>query len=389
MTRILYATGGPAREIALTEDGALIEYLREDASAASTEAIYLGIVRRVMPGMSAAFVDIGEEKMGFLPLNENSATFAGQPLRTGMRVAVQVRRAAQGTKGAFLTRDITLCGETVLLMPMNRHIGVSARVTDAEDIAALKTLGAEIAGERFGLVMRRAAAEADPQAVRGEADSLLAHWEAVAKALPTAHAPSMVDRPRTLLDALLEDELPRGIDALVTEDAALAESLAGRLPCRVEEAGVMERHGLIRQRNEALQRRVQLPGGGNLVIDPCEALTVIDVNTARHSGESLRRTVLETNLEAVREAARQMRLRNLGGIVLMDLIDMTEEDDRAAVLDALREALARDRVKTVVHGYTSLGLVEMTRKRVRRTLAQDWAEPCPRCGGSGIIPRQA
>ena len=150
MTRILYATGGPAREIALTEDGALIEYLREDASAASTEAIYLGIVRRVMPGMSAAFVDIGEEKMGFLPLNENSATFAGQPLRTGMRVAVQVRRAAQGTKGAFLTRDITLCGETVLLMPMNRHIGVSARVTDAEDIAALKTLGAEIAGERFG-----------------------------------------------------------------------------------------------------------------------------------------------------------------------------------------------------------------------------------------------
>ena len=389
MTRILYATGGPAREIALTEDGALIEYLREDASAASTEAIYLGIVRRVMPGMSAAFVDIGEEKMGFLPLKENSATFEGQPLRTGMRVPVQVRRAAQGTKGAFLTRDITLCGETVLLMPMNRHIGVSARVTDAEDIAALKTLGAEIAGERFGLVMRRAAAEADPQAVRGEADSLLAHWEAVAKALPTAHAPSMVDRPRTLLDALLEDELPRGIDALVTEDAALAKSLAGRLPCRVEEAGVMERHGLIRQRNEALQRRVQLPGGSNLVIDPCEALTVIDVNTARHSGESLRRTVLETNLEAVREAARQMRLRNLGGIVLMDLIDMTEEDDRAAVLDALRVALARDRVKTVVHGYTSLGLVEMTRKRVRRTLAQDWAEPCPRCGGSGIIPRQA
>ena len=116
MKRIVYTTSAPNREIALTEDGVLIEYLREDASAASTEAIYLGVVRRVMPGMSAAFVDIGEEKMGFLPLKENSASFEGQPLRTGMRVPVQVRRAAQGTKGAFLTRDITLCGEYVLLM---------------------------------------------------------------------------------------------------------------------------------------------------------------------------------------------------------------------------------------------------------------------------------
>ncbi len=374
MKRIVYTTTVPNREIALTEDGVLIEYLREDASAASTEAIYLGVVRRVMLGMSAAFVDIGEEKMGFLPLKENSATFEGQPLRTGMRVPVQVRRAAQGTKGAFLTRDITLCGEYVLLMPMNRHIGVSARVTDAGEIAGLKALGAEIARGRFGLVLRHAAADASETAVRGEAEALLAHWEEVAERLPTAHAPSCVDRPRTLLDALLEDELPRGLDGLVTEDAALAEQYAARLPCEVEAPGVMERHGLIRQRDAALQRRVPLPGGGNLVIDPCEALTVIDVNTARHTGESLRRTLLETNLEAVREAARQIRLRSLGGIIIMDLIDMAEEADREAVLAALREALARDRVKTVVHGYTSLGLVEMTRRRTRRSLYQDWAE---------------
>ena len=228
MTRILYATGGPAREIALTEDGALIEYLREDASAASTEAIYLGVVRRVMPGMSAAFVDIGEEKMGFLPLKENSATFEGQPLRTGMRVPVQVRRAAQGTKGAFLTRDITLCGEYVLLMPMNRHIGVSARVTDAQAIAATERSAAKPPGTaRPGAAPRGGGRSGDGGARRGGGPAR--PLGGGGRRPPNAHARH--GRPSgTLLDALLEDELPRGLDGLVTEDAA-RWSPACRIAC--------------------------------------------------------------------------------------------------------------------------------------------------------------
>ncbi len=389
MKREIYVQSSTPRHLAVVEDGKLVEYLKEREDASAAEGIYLGRVERVVNGMQAAFVSIGQEKNGFLPLKERSATARLQPLSSGARVLVQVKKEAQGEKGAFLTRDITLCGQYVLLMPCNRYVGVSARVTEEADKSALRALGAELSGGQFGLVMRHAALEAAREDVQAELETLLSAWHEVEKQAPTAHAPSLLYRPRTLLDGLLDDYLPRGVTCVVTDDETL--SIEGvpveRTAC--EKGSLMESAGLTRARDKALERRVWLESGGNLVFDLCEAMTVIDVNTAKFTGKrALEATIRQTNLEAAQEIARQVRLRNLGGMILIDLIDMEAEQDRQDVLNALETAFAADRVKTVVHGFTSLGLVEMTRKKVRAPLWQDWMEACPACRGAGRVRKE-
>ena len=232
--RTIYVKAGTPREIAVAEDGKLVEYLLDDGASVA-EAIYLGRVERVVPGVKAAFVDIGQEKNGFLPLEERSRSVQLPPLRDGQRVLVQVKKDAQGVKGAFLTRDISLCGEYVIVMPLNRYIGVSARIEDEGLREAMKKLGQTITGGNFGLVMRASAPGAEEADIREEAETLLARWEAVSKAAPTAHAPSMIHRPRTLLDSLLDDYLPRGVDSVVTNDEDAARQLSGMLPVTVTE----------------------------------------------------------------------------------------------------------------------------------------------------------
>jgi len=381
--REIYIQSGPRREIAVVEDGKLVEYLLEDERDAAAEAIYVGRVERVVPGMKAAFVDIGQEKNGFLPLEEKNQLHAPK-LQSGMSVLVQIRKEAQGTKGAFLSRDISLCGETVLAMPLNDMIGVSSRITDAAQRRALQELGREITGGAYGLVMRSAAAEASEDAIREEAESLMARWEEIRRAAPTAHVPSMIQSARSQLDMLLDDYRPRGIDCIHTDDEALAAQLREIAEVRLSKPGVMALMGLTRQRDKALERRVWLDSGGNLVIDPCEAMTVIDVNTAKFTGKrQLEETILKLNLEACGEIARQVRLRNLSGIILIDMIDMIADESREKVLEALRAAFASDRVKTVIHGFTSLGLVEMTRKKSRRPLRDDFTQECRHCRGRG------
>ena len=386
--RTIYVKAGTPREIAVAEDGKLVEYLLDDGASVA-EAIYLGRVERVVPGMKAAFVDIGQEKNGFLPLEERSRSVQLPPLRDGHRVLVQVKKDAQGVKGAFLTRDISLCGEYVIVMPLNRYIGVSARIEDEGLREAMKKLGQTITGGNFGLVMRASAPGAEEADIREEAETLLARWEAVSKAAPTAHAPSMIHRPRTLLDSLLDDDLPRGVDGVVTNDEDAARQLSGMLPVTVTEEDPMAASGMAAQRDKALRRHVWLDSGGSLVIDRCEAMTVIDVNTAKFTGKrDLEDTILHLNLEACGEIARQVRLRNLSGIILIDMIDMETEEHREKVLELLNECFASDRVKTVIHGFTSLGLIEMTRKKSRRPLEDDWTLPCPHCQGAGRVPKE-
>ena len=371
MSRVLYAVGG---SLAVRENGVLVEYMPLASAAESTaEAIYLGRVTRVMSGMDAAFVDLGQQRNGFLPLQEKSKSFQNSALRPGSRVPVQVQREAHGEKGAYLTRDISLCGEYVLLMPMNRYIGVSARVSAEDERNRLRALGAALAGDRFGLVMRAASVNARRADVAGEVEELYSRWTAVQAAVPTAHAPSLLYRPRSSLRRLLDDYLPRGIDCLYTDEAAAAESAAGL--CPVQPAKADEALALRAEAKQASAHRVWLKNGGNLVVDECEALTVIDVNTAKFTGSGdSRHTVLQANLEACAEIARQLRLRNLGGIILIDLIDMQGEAERERVLSELETACAADRVKTNIHGFTSLGLVEMTRKRSGRTLREQWTD---------------
>ncbi len=382
MKREIFVAGRP-REIAVMEDGRLVEYLVEDGDAFGAESIYLGRVERVVSGMQAAFVDIGQEKCGFLPLEERSRSATLPKLQCGMRVLVQIKKEAQGTKGAFLTRDITLCGEYLLFMPCNRYIGVSSRVEDEDDRRALRAMGAQMSGGAFGLVVRASALHAAPEAVEQELARFQQAWERLNREAATAPACTLVYRPRTLLDGVLDDYLPRGVDRVVTDDPSL--TVPG-MQTEIAAGDLMQRFGLTAQRDRALQRRVWLDCGGNLVIDPCEAMTVIDVNTAKNTGKrQLEQTLLRTNLEAAREIARQARLRNMGGIILIDMIDMEQEESRHQVLDALRDAFALDRVKTVIHGMTSLGLVEMTRKKVRAPLRDDWTAPCAVCGGSGRV----
>ena len=381
--REIYIKAGAVREIALVEDGRLCEYIRDEADA-STEAIYAGRVERIVPGMEAAFVDIGQEKNGFLPLEERSQTVQLPKLQTGDTVLVQVKKEAQGTKGAFLTRDITLCGETVILMPMNRYVGVSSRVEDEDTRKALAATGKTIADGQFGLIMRNGAVDAKVQDIRTEVDELTSAWHILQKKVPTAHVPSMVHMPRTQLDSLLDDYRPRGIDRIVTNDAALAKEMESVAPVHIAGDELMTIARLDHQREKALQRHVWLDSGASLVIDPCEAMTVIDVNTAKFTGKrDLEETILKTNLEACREIARQVRLRNVSGIILIDMIDMDKPEHHDKVLEALREAFADDRVKTVIHGFTSLGLIEMTRKKSRKPLRDEWSKPCHACKGTG------
>lgn len=370
--REIWIRAGEGRDVAVLEDGRLVEYL-PDEPGASAEAIYLGRVERVMPGMKAAFVNIGQERAGFLPLEERNADLP--KLQSGQHILVQVRKEAHGEKGAFLSRDITLCGEYALLNPLNRMIGVSSRITREADRKALKALGDQIADGRFGLVMRAAALNAGEDAIREEVADLLAKWEAVAKAAPTAHAPSVLHAPRTTLDAVLDDYRPRGIDRIVTNDAALAKSLASTATVTVLGDNLFDVGRISNELAGALERRVWLKSGGNLVFDPCEAMTVVDVNTAKFTGKTeLQDTVLQMNLEAAAEVARQVRLRNISGIIIIDMIDMHQREHRHQVLKELERCFESDRVKTVVHGFTSLGLVEMTRKRMRPTLKETLAQ---------------
>lgn len=336
---------------AVTENGILMEFL-PDESGDQSGTVLLGRVDRVMPGMRCAFVDIGRKKSGFLPLDEESRSFTGGAVRSGETLILQVRKEENGEKGAFLTQDITLPGSTVILMPMNRYIGVSSRIADEQERLRLKQAGEAIADGRFGLVMRNAAADADEDTIRAEAKKLYGIWEIIRGRAAEGGKPGAVFSANDPMTRLKEDYAAGGYEC-VTVPEGPDETIS-------------------RQLKQASERTVRLPGGGNIVIDRCEAMTVIDVNTASSAGQgSKERTFLETNLEACAAIAQQARLRNLGGIILIDFIDMDTETDRSLVSDRLSECFRDDRIKTVIHGWTRLGLMEMTRKRTGKEISQE------------------
>ncbi len=333
---------------AVKEDGRLVEYIPESPEIRAGE-ILRGRVERIMASLQAAFVDIGRKKSGFLPLKENSLSFQGESLRSGQEVWVQIHREENGDKGAYLTRDLTVPGSSLILMPMNRYIGVSSRISDPEEREKLRKLGSSLARNRFGLVMRQAALGRTEAELADEVSVLCEKWEKARAGALEDPARRVILSSGSAAEDLLRDYGPRGIDAVVRDaepDARMRQEL-----------------------RSAEERKVRLPHGGNIVVDRCEAMTVIDVNTAGNDpGSGRRDTILETNLEACREIAVQTRLRNLSGILILDMIDMETEEDRKRVLQELERAFAADRIKTHIHGFTRLGLVEMTRKRSRPAL---------------------
>ena len=325
------------------ENGLLTEYIQEDASQQYGDIVG-GRVERLMPGIGCAFVNIGRKKDGFLPLDEMSRSFEGEKLKSGVFIPVQIRKEETGNKGAFLTRDLTLAGRTVLLMPLNRHIGISSRITDEEERKRLRETGEEIADGETGLVLRTAAREAGTEEIAEEVRSLAEEWQRIREQIRTGFKAGEVLFHQDPVKQMIRDYESMGIQGRKEKEALSAE--------------------MQRQLRESESRMVRIPNGGNIVIDRCEAMTVIDVNSASSGIKGKpEASYTEINLAACETIAAQIRLRNLAGIIMIDFIDMKEEADRQKVAEKLAEVMKRDRRKTVIHGWTRLGIMEMTRKR--------------------------
>ncbi len=391
--------------VALVEEGRLAElYVERPGQASLVGNIYKGRVENVLAGMDAAFVDIGLDRNGFLYVGEVAVPEArgGQTrkitnlLRGGEEVAVQVARDAMGSKGPRLTTQLGIAGRYLVYLPRTVASGVSRRLDDAER-ERLRSLCRELSPYAGGLIVRTAAEGAAEEAMARELRFLQRLWAGVERRVEVSRAPSLVYTEAELAVRAVRDVLGPEFGTVVVDDAKLHRRLVNYLRAiapesvdRVEwyesSTPLFQQFGLEGEVKKALARRVDLPSGGYIVIDHTEAMTVIDVNTGRYVGRRfLEDTTLKTNVEACREIVRQLRLRDIGGIVVIDFIDMTVRANREAVLTALEAELDQDRTKTYVVEISPLGLVEMTRQNVTRGLREVVTAPCPTCHGDGRV----
>ncbi len=339
-------------------DGKLFRFEEEDERESMTEAVFLGRIDRCMGGMEAAFVRTGRQESVFLPYREMHGIPVPPP--SGTRVLVQIRRPPSGKKQAYATMDISLAGRYTVLTPVTRKKAVSSRYPDDEKPEAAERMR-RLCPEGCGMILRREAAGADDDAVLGEIAVLLDRWREIRRTADAMTDPGAVFLRPSLRERFLRD-LRGGADRIVTDDPGLAKDRDAGVEYQ---SGVLETYAVLSQWEKARGRVHHLPSGGNVVVDPCEALTVFDVNTAGDTGsrKDPETSRLKTNLEAAREIARLLMVRDVGGIIIIDFIDMEKEENRLRVAAALEEALREDHKKTVFHGFTALGLAEMTRKR--------------------------
>ncbi|MFH1879986.1 MAG: ribonuclease E/G [Bacillota bacterium] len=378
------------QRIAVEENNRIVEFYQETEQEDSfVNAVFLGRVDRVMKGLEAAFVKIGQPRAGFLPVKEMESfesTAQDRQIAAGAELIVQVKKDAKGEKGAFLSRDIALPGQYVIFMPRNRHVGVSERVTDEKLRESLAALGKTLTNGEFGIILRNTAATQSEGALRDELKTLRSRWTAIQEKAAHAKAPELLYREDSMLSVLVRDYAPR-YDLKITCNDRVNRMPAAPGGLLWEQIGneamdaLWARHTVDAQVRTALSRHVPLKNGGALVIDEREALTTIDINSGSFAdGEE---TAYQLNLSTCAEIAAQIRLRNLSGIILIDFVDMDSDERRAQVSAALQTCLTRERQKTVIHGFTSLGILEMTRKRMGLSLRDMLREPCDVCGGTG------
>ena len=396
--------------VAIAAAGAVQELLVErSASRGLVGNIYMGRVARVLPGMQSAFIDAGLERAAFLHVadiaeTKKEARPIEKRLAEGQSVLVQVIKDPIGSKGARLSTQISIAGRLLVYLPAvssesQQHIGISQRIEDESGRAALRERLRELAGpqETGGFIVRTLAESAPEEELRADLGYLRSLWKAIRESALGAAPPKLVYQDLSLAQRVLRDMVSPATSRVVVDSretwqslAAFAEQYVPQVRGRIEhytgERPLFELYDVETEIERALARKVELKSGGTLVIDQTEAMTTIDVNTGGFVGaRSFDDTVFKTNLEAAQAIARQLRLRNLGGIIVVDFIDMQSEEHRAAVLEELKRALARDRTRMTVNGFTALGLVEMTRKRTRESLAHVLCEPCPTCGGRGAV----
>ena len=358
MKLAVFSRRGDTKIGAVLIDGLLYRYEEESAEEAQTESVFMGKVDRCMGGMEAAFVRVGKDRTVFLPYREMHGIPVPPP--SGARVMVQIRRPPAGKKQAYATMDISLAGKYAVLTPVTHKKAVSSRYPDEDRPVAVERM-LRLCPPDSGLILRMEAADADDETVKNEIASLMSRWEDILRTAGNMSSPGPVCFRPPLEERLLRD-LKGGADRILTDDPAFAGA-AGMTAELM--SGVMESFSVDAQARKARERVHHLPSGGNIVIDPCEAMTVVDVNTAGDAGNKKdpEKSRLKTNLEAAREIARLLQARDTGGIIIIDFIDMEKEENRSRVAAAMEEALREDYRKTVIHGFTSLGLMEMTRKR--------------------------
>ncbi len=398
---------GDRTQIGVLEDNVLVEhYVNKEQTTSYVGNVYLGKVQNVLPSMEAAFVDIGKGRNAVLyagEVNFEALGLANGPrriesaLKSGQSVLVQVTKDPIGHKGARLTSQVSLPGRYLVYVPEGSMTGISRKLPDTER-ARLKTILKKIVPEDAGVIVRTAAEGASEDELRRDVERLQAQWEDIQKKAKNGNAPTLLYGEPDMTVRVVRDIFNEDFSkVIVSGDEAwetihgyvshVAPDLADRLQRWTSETDVFATYRIDEQLMKALDRKVWLPSGGSLVIDKTEAMIVVDVNTGKFTGQggNLEETVTRNNLEAAEEIVRQLRLRDLGGIVVIDFIDMVLESNRDLVLRRLLECLGRDRTKHQVAEVTSLGLVQMTRKRVGQGLLESFSETCVHCNGRGVI----
>jgi ribonuclease E len=393
-------------QIAVVEGRELVEhYVTRTGAHSMVGNIYLGRVQNVLPGMEAAFVDVGRGRNGVLYAGEVSYdedVEAGdrrieQVLKPGQSVIVQVTKDPLRGKGARLTAQVSLPGRYLVYVPDGGASGISRRLPDAER-ERLRKIIKKIRPSEAGVIVRTAAEGAEEEDLAADLERLKKSWESIKRKSRRARPPKALYEEPELVERVVRDVFsPTEFQGIVTDSReiyervrsyleAVAPDLRDRVELHEGQLALFEEFHVAEQIHKALERKVWLPSGGYLIIDRVEAMTVIDVNTGKSVGKTnLEETVVGTNLEAAEEIARQLRLRDIGGIIVIDFIDMLFERNRAEVIRTLQEALARDKTRSQVFDITPLGLLEMTRKKVSEGLLESFSETCPYCEGRGIL----
>lgn len=403
MKEILIDVGVFEDRVALTEEELLVElYVEKNQEHRTLGNIYKGRVINVLPGMQAAFVDIGLEKNAFLYVKDTYPYFSKDKaiedvIKVGQELLVQIIKEPFRNKGARVSMNLAIPGRYSVLMPFTNHVGVSRRVESDSERQRLKEITEKLKPQHMGIIIRTVAEGKLEEDIKEDIRYLLKLYHGIDKMRNSGYAPKLLYKDVELIHRVIRDLLDDTIDLIWINHKDKYESILKfmeillpdqehKLRLVENEKNLFQRYGIEKQIEAALERVVWLENGGYIVIDETEALTVVDVNTGKYIGEyNLRDTVYKTNLEATKIIAQQLRLRNLGGIIIIDFIDMEDEDERTRVIELMQREFIKDRIKTQILGFTQLGLLEITRKKNRNRISSNLQKTCRSCLGTGKL----
>ncbi len=423
LTEIIVNVHPLEKRVAVLEENKLVELFVEKLDRQNIVGnIYKGTVKDVLPGMGAAFIDIGLERTAFLHysdivldfldiydresprkhIHKGDSSKITQLLKPGQEIIVQVHKGPIGSKGARLTGQISIPGKYLVFFPNKSKIAISRKISNSHEKNRIRTILNNLKPENVGLIVRTEAEGNSEEDFTNEYNALAKTWRLIEKQIAHAKPPVCIFEENALENYLIRDLFGEHVDRLVIDDKAFAKRIAAQLediaPELVnkvevykEDSPIFDAWAIEKKIETIFHSRVYLPSGGNIRIEQTEALVAVDVNTGSFTGSTnYSETIKKTNIEAACEIARQIRLRDLSGVIVIDFIDMVHDEHKREVLDALKTGINRDRAKNKVYSFTELGLVEVTRKRMRTSLVANYSEPCPNCNGTGkILSRDA